>query len=183
MESLTGKLLVAAKSLIDPNFARSVVLVVHHNDQGAFGLVLNRASGTRLATVWEELVAVPCPIDLPLMVGGPVEGPLLALHADPERSDHEVVPGVQFVGRHEHLVSLVDDAVQPLRVFSGYSGWAAGQLEAEIESGSWGLAVASREVVFSDEATLWQRLTARIADAALVDWLRIRHVPERPWHN
>jgi len=183
MASLAGTLLVAAKSLVDPNFARSVVLIVHHNEQGAFGLVLNRATGSSLATVWEDLVAVPCPVDLPLMSGGPVDGLLLALHAHPDHGDHEVVPGVRFVGRHEALVSLVNDAVQPLRVFTGYSGWAAGQLEAEIESGSWGLFAASRELVFSDESTLWQRVTARIADAALVDWLGIRHVPERPWHN
>ncbi len=183
MDSLAGKLLIAAPDLRDPNFMRAVVLMIHHDEEGGFGVVINRPAGTSLDAVWQDALHEPCPGDQPLMIGGPVEGPLVALHDDPGRAEHTIVPGVCFTRHKDHIVDLVGDAWSPLIVLAGYSGWGGGQLEAEMETGSWIVADASSELVFGDVATLWQRAMRHAADERLVEWLRIRHVPDQPWHN
>lgn len=183
MDSLSGKLLVAAPDLSDPNFARSVVLMVHHEDEGAFGLILNRTGRRRLAEVWEDAIQEPCPADLPLSIGGPVAGPIVAVHANPLLSELEILPGVHFAAQKELVAAVVAEGCPPLRVFAGYSGWAGGQLEEELEQGSWLVTGAHTDLVFGDEDTLWRRVGRRISDDALVDILRVRHVPEQPWHN
>lgn len=183
MDTLTGKLLIASAGLDDPNFGHSVVLVVHHEREGAFGLVLNRPGTDRLASLWQQAIEEPCPIDLPLHVGGPLEGPLMALHGEPDRSELEVVPGVHFARRKDALVQLVNGASEPLRVFVGYSGWGRGQLEGEIERGDWTLVDATPAFVFGDAGSLWRRATRHAADEALVAALHIKHVPHEPWHN
>lgn len=183
MDTLTGKLLIASPRLDDPNFGHSVVLVVHHEREGAFGLILNRPGEQRLASVWEQAVEEPCPIDLPLLVGGPLEGPLLALHGDADHSELEVVPGVHFARRKDALQWLVNASSQPLLVFAGYSGWGRGQLEGEIDRGDWTLTDATPAFVFGEETSMWRRVSRHAADEALVSSLHIKHVPHAPWHN
>jgi len=183
MESLSGKLLVAAADLQDPNFARTVALLVDHDDEGAYGLVLNRAGSMTVKDAWEEYVKQPCTIAGPLLIGGPVAGPLAALHTDPALSEREVVPGVHFARRGDLLSALVAGEAGPLKVFAGYSGWGPGQLEKEIEGGSWGVTTATAEFAFGDESTLWHRVSRQIADERLIGWLRVRQVPRRPGDN
>lgn len=183
MDSLSGKLLVASPHLPDPNFARTVVLLIHHEDQGAFGLVLNRPSNKNLKALWDEAIHAPCPVDLPVMIGGPLEGPLMAVHANPALSEREIVPGIHFATHKDLLTALVAEGCQPLRVFTGYSGWGQGQLEAELEAGAWTVTDATCDFVFGDEATLWRRVAKHISDEILVEGLRVKHVPEQPWYN
>lgn len=183
MASLGGCLLVATPDLDDGNFAQTVVLMVHHDDEGAFGLVLNRAGTLRLEAVWRKVTGEPCPIDTPVMIGGPVEGPLVAVHGDPTRAEHEILSDVFFSRDSDLLTALVAAGTQPMRVFAGYSGWGPGQLEAELETGSWIVTTATHEFVFGDDGTLWRRVTRHVADERLVSWLRVRHAPQRPWHN
>ena len=183
MDSLSGKLLVAAPRLNDPNFSRTVVLMVEHDRGGALGLVLNRPGNQALDSIWDELVDGACPHDLTVMVGGPLEGPLLALHADSSSAERGIVPGVFLAMRKDLVVSLVVDGSRPLRVFAGYSGWGAGQLDAELAADDWGIAEATSELVFGDIDSMWQRATRQIADANLAGALRIKHVPAKPWHN
>lgn len=183
MESLSGKLLVAAADLSDPNFARSVVLLIHHDDEGGFGIVLNHPGKARLDTVCRQLFEQPSPVDLPLSVGGPVAGPLLALHASAALAEREVTPGVYFSAQQHLLTALLAEGRQPLRFFVGYAGWGPGQLEAELEEGSWSVTDGDADLVFSDEATQWRRVTTRIADAFLVAALGVKHVPKHPWLN
>ncbi|NBU41058.1 MAG: YqgE/AlgH family protein [Planctomycetia bacterium] len=184
MDSLAGKLLVAAPDLGDPNFFSTVVLVVDHDDEGAFGLVLNRESTVMLASAWEETTREPCGRDAPLMLGGPVQGLLSILHGDPARSEREVVPGVHLARDRDAVMALVESGQEPLRVFAGYAGWGPDQLEGELTSGSWAITAATRAFVFSDDvSTLWQRVSRHIADEHLVRWLGVRHMPDRPADN
>jgi putative transcriptional regulator len=184
MASLTGKLLVASPDLLDPNFARSVVLMIQHDDDGGVGLVLNRSSQARLKAIWEQLCDEPCPIELRVMHGGPVEGPLVALHTEPALAEREIVSGVYLAARKDLVIGLVAAHAAPLRIYVGYAGWASGQLEAEIQEGSWGVADATSSLVFGDDGeALWQQLTRSAADRELIERLRITHVPEQPWHN
>jgi putative transcriptional regulator len=114
MGSLAGHLLVAAAKLNDPNFARTVVLLVEHDRGGALGLVLNRPGDERLETVWDESANGPCPSDLVLMNGGPLEGPLLALHSIPAMTERDIVPGVFLAMRKKLVVTLLRDGHVPL---------------------------------------------------------------------
>lgn len=183
MAPLSGRLLVASRHLDDPNFGRTVVLLIHHEPRGTFGLVLNRPGPERLEAVWRDTVHRPCALDQPLLVGGPVEGPLMALHADADHSEQEVIPGVHFTRQKDHLLELVSRSARPLSVFAGYSGWGGGQLEAELARGDWDVVDATAAIVFGDESTLWSRASRRAADDRLAALVRARHAPSRPDAN
>jgi putative transcriptional regulator len=183
MESLQGHFLVASPHLPDPNFYRSVVLMVQHDEQGALGLILNRRTNTKVGELWESLSNEHC--DCPHFVwsGGPVQGPLMALHTDAALSDSEVVPGVCFASREEFLRRIVREANRPFRVFLGYAGWAAGQLEGELEVGGWLTCAATADEVFADVEDLWRKVTAKIGEEILRPAVKTRHVPKDPSLN
>lgn len=137
---LTGRLLVATPVLGDPNFERTVVLLLEHSEEGAVGLVLNRPSETEVCEPlpgWDGLTASPSVI----FVGGPVEQKAvigLARRGAAAADDRwrPLVGGVGIVdlGRGpDDLLAAIED----LRLFAGYAGWGAGQLEGEIAAGAW----------------------------------------------
>ena len=181
--SLTGKLLVASRNLSDSHFAQTVVLLLHHDGEGAFGLVINRRSSVRLSDIWDRVGEGTCPLDLPMMVGGPVEGPLVVMHTDATLGEMEVAPGVHFTAEREHLSPVLQQVCEPLKVVIASSGWSGGQLERELAEGSWEVADATRERIFGEDETLWQQLTRHLADQRLIKSLGIRQVPPQPWHN
>jgi putative transcriptional regulator len=183
MASLAGKLLVATPNLSDPNFSQSVVLMLQHGEQGAIGLVLNRPSGTHLSAIWSQISDAPCSLDMPVMTGGPVEGPLVILHADDELSERQVMQGVYFAAHKDLITQLLAKGVLPMRIFAGYAGWGEGQLESEIEEGSWSMTEATREFIFGDFDDIWHQANKTIADDILIRGLGIKHVPPQPWLN
>ncbi|HEX2192841.1 MAG TPA: YqgE/AlgH family protein [Acidimicrobiales bacterium] len=139
-EWLSGRLLVAAPSLRDPNFDRTVVLVIEHAEEGALGLVLNRPSETDLAAAlprWEAVAAQP-PV---VFVGGPV-APTAAIGLAPAPVGEEV-EGWRHLFAGIGSIDLEQDPdelaipVSHVRVFAGYAGWSPGQLEAEVDAGAW----------------------------------------------
>lgn len=163
--SLRGKLLVAGPGLVDPNFARTVVLVCEHTDEGALGVVLNRASDTPLPDElggWRDLLARP-PV---VFAGGPVvpEGVLCLAKiqgAPPEEGWHPVLGPLGTLdlrGQPE----LVGAAVERIRVFAGHAGWAPGQLEAEVDAGGWFVCEADPEDALTPEPdALWSFVLRR----------------------
>ncbi|WP_091554961.1 YqgE/AlgH family protein [Micromonospora pattaloongensis] len=141
MESMTGQLLVATPSLKDPNFDRTVVLLVAHESGGALGVVLNRPTEVPVAEVlgpWGAMAREPGV----LFEGGPVqpESAICVARMRPgarrARGFHPVSGLVGTVDLSTDPESLRDSVVG-IRVFAGYSGWSPGQLEEEIEAGSW----------------------------------------------
>lgn len=154
--------LVAMPELDDPNFHRSVVVMVEHDERGALGLVINHPLDHECASVaagfglpWH---GAP---DTPLLRGGPVERQSLwMLHDDGWAFDEtmRVCPGVAVSRSREALTRMCRGEERRLRLLVGYSGWGAGQLEGEIAAGSWLVAPASIEQVFTwprDE--VWDR--------------------------
>jgi putative transcriptional regulator len=138
VESLKGKLLFSTPALFDPNFRRTVVLVGEHGDDGAMGVVLNRASETTVAEAVPDLGDVAGP-DTPVFVGGPVQPQavlVLAEFDDPSAAATLVVGDLGFA-RSDGDLGLLAAATRRARVFAGYAGWAAGQLESELEEESW----------------------------------------------
>ena len=158
MDSLAGKLLVAIPKLSDPNFNRSVVLIANHDDEGAMGVILNRPAETLVSQVWDEISpTLDCDCTQPVHIGGPVDGPLVAMHTHMGWSDSEVFPGIYMAMSRENLNEIVMQDEHRFKVFSGYSGWAPGQLENEIEFGGWLTIDADVDHVFDPPERLWRR--------------------------
>jgi len=164
--SLKGQLLVASPGLMDPNFFRTVVLIVEHGDQGAAGIVLNRPSDASLAEGpldgWDTIAADP-----PLVfVGGPVsptDAVCLARPAPntPPEGFEPVVDGLGVVDLAADP-SLVRPTLDRVRVFVGYAGWQPGQLEDEIDEGAWLVVEADSDDALDDEPELlWSRVLER----------------------
>ena len=184
MQSLRGSLLVASPHLPDPNFFRSVVFIVEHQDDGALGLILNRVSPRQLKEVWETASDTPCVTDQYLQIGGPVQGPLMALHAHPGLERQEIVPRVFFSSERRVLETLAGQTEHPFRMFSGYAGWGGGQLEGEMKIGGWLTTPATWELIFEqDDQTLWQQVVNTIGAQITRDVLKIRNLPPDPQNN
>jgi putative transcriptional regulator len=161
-ESLRGKLLIASPSLVDPNFARSVVFITEHNDEGAMGIVLNRPSESSVESIVPQLADIGG--GEPVYVGGPVQPEALVLLAEfsnLEAAAWIVVADVGLASADMDLDELAE-AVRRGRVYAGYSGWAAGQLEAELEIDSWIVEPPLPAELFPDDPqTLWNDVLAR----------------------
>ena len=144
-ESMTelraGMLLVATPALLDPNFADTVVLLLDVDDDGALGVVLNRPSAVPVAAVlagWGDVVAEP----EVLFQGGPVEHRgrargRAAAHPDDVPVGFRAVDGQLGLVDLDTPVELLEGSLEGLRIFAGYAGWGAEQLDGEIEEGSW----------------------------------------------
>jgi len=184
MKSLQGHLLIAAPKLRDPNFFRSVVLLVQHDEQGSLGLVLNRPLDVSVRSAWKQLSQAPCEIDGTLHQGGPCEGCLMALHTDVEASDMEVTEGVQFSTTKDAIEHLVSHGHgRSVRLFVGYAGWSPGQLEAELADGSWLSLPADFDRVFDAKSHGWEHLLRKVSREALLQFMDPKIVPEDPRVN
>jgi putative transcriptional regulator len=163
--SIAPALLVAMPQLLDPNFKRSVVLLVHHDDEGSFGLVVNRPSDIPARQLCENL-------DIPwrgddearLAWGGPVQPNTgWVLFGEGAPSDIEdgnpVAPGLSVAGSLDTLRKIARTPPSRLRLLLGYAGWGPHQLEDELAEGAWLLAPADPEVVFAVEAdAMWNHV-------------------------
>lgn len=183
MRSLKGHLLVASRHLKDPNFVRTVVLMIHHSEEGAFGVVLNRPAENTIEELWREVGGSPCQVKGQINVGGPVSGPLIAIHTDQSLSELEVLPGVYFAAQREHLEKLLVQDKYLFRLFVGHSGWGGGQLESELEEGAWLTTEATLDYVFYEDGDLWSEVTQQIGRAMMTSALKIKRVPPDPSVN
>jgi putative transcriptional regulator len=163
--SLRGKLLVATPPLVDENFDRSVVLLLEHGDEGALGVILNRPTGDDvegMLEAWAPYAARP----RVLFEGGPVEPAALIGLARMDRAQvtDAWAPVMERLGTVDlrRTPAEVEPEVETLRLFVGYSGWAAGQLEAELEAGAWIVADAAPDDAFApDPESLWRDVLGR----------------------
>lgn len=163
MRSLRGQLLVSGPSLVDPNFRHTVVLLGEHGDEGAMGIVLNRRSEVAVGDAVPPLAALVGRNEL-VYLGGPVQPEaivVLADFAEPRRAGELVLGSVGFLpGELDGAAALGD--LHAVRVFAGYAGWGRGQLEAELEEGSWLVFRARTSDVFTERpAELWRDVLRR----------------------
>jgi putative transcriptional regulator len=164
---LRGRLLVASPTLGDPNFERTVILLIEHGDEGALGLVLNRTSPMRVDEVlpgWADLATRP----EVMFLGGPVQPNAVICLG---RADEEIegivassaVPGIGLVDLDADPAGAVLDG--GLRCFAGYAGWSAAQLESEITEGAWFVVEPAVSDPFSPEPRdLWRSVLSRQPD-------------------
>lgn len=177
--ALVGKLLVANPRLVDPNFDRTVLLVLAHGEDGALGVILNRPSDTEVADVLEQWAGRAVP-PARMFVGGPVgRDSVICVARVPAPAALQAMAGDdvwQAVAGDLGTLDLdtdadrLDDTVSELRIFVGYAGWSGGQLEAELLAGGWWVLDALPGDPFTpDPAELWSRVLRRQGgDLALV---------------
>lgn len=163
MTSLRGQLLISSGDLYDPNFRHTVVLVGEHSEAGALGVVLNRPLSVTVAESVPPLADL-VPEGESLFEGGPVspgQPVLLADFFDAEDADLRVFASIGFlIG---DIAEGADRGLRRARIYSGYSGWDAGQLEGELAQDAWIVGPARVEDVFTeDPQSLWSRVLRRM---------------------
>jgi putative transcriptional regulator len=159
----TAPMLVATRDLGDPNFAKTVVLVVHHDADGVVGLVLNRRTDVPLSKVFDGMETAKGRTD-PVFLGGPVDGAAVFALV---RSTFKV-EGAEHVFGDVYLIatkSVLEQAIaekpdkENFHVFMGYAGWTHDQLRKEVELGAWSILQADTGSVFdSNPESLWLRM-------------------------
>ena len=157
-ESMSGHFLVAESELGDPNFVETVVLIVSHDSDGAFGLVVNRKSALTLGEAAPKYHGSAL-AGIPMYVGGPVEQEyLFTLHSglppgEGGEYEKQILPGVifepDFQSMEQSIVGRPERKPPEIRLFAGYSGWGGGQLEAELAEGAWIVMPATADLVFN----------------------------------
>ncbi len=159
-QSLKGNFLISNLAIQDSNFVETVILLLEHNHEGALGLILNRPYEISLHDAINELPSKAK--DIPLYKGGPVHpGALFVLHTSGNISTHD--PGIQiipnvYLGGSRKLLNILIKGTLPFKVFNGYTGWGAEQLENEIAQNSWFMAEASKDFIFhNDSQSAWRQ--------------------------
>ena len=177
-----GTLLVSGPFLSDPYFRRSVVLLCMHDEEGSFGLMLNRPLEMAVSDLMEEMPVVPSSLGL----GGPVQsGNLFYLHTLGARIEGSmnVVDGISMGGDYDQLRSVLSTApklAKQVRFFVGYSGWSANQLDSEIEQRSWLIHPANKRLVMGGRPDdLWATTLRAMGPA----YAPLANFPEDPTLN
>jgi putative transcriptional regulator len=168
-EVATGKVLIASRGLGDPNFVQTVVLLADHNDQGSMGLVINRRSEIPVSSVFPHLART---WKAAIFIGGPVAPTaVLALlrTATPPSDSRHITADLHVITTREPLETLVRQGpgLTHFRLYAGYAGWGAGQLERETVQGAWHVLSADPGIAFdNDPPTLWDREIRRTESRA-----------------
>jgi putative transcriptional regulator len=162
-------LIIAMPQLLDPNFSRSVVLLIEKNDEGAFGVVINRLGESKISELCTGLsVEWGGEDDALALYGGPVgthQGFLLhgEIPDDLTVSSREVMAGIRIASDMETFRTLCRRPPSDFRILLGYAGWAPGQLDNEMRGGAWLTTEATPELVFHTPLdTIWQTSLRRL---------------------
>ena len=158
-----GKLLVASRQLGDPNFAKTVILLVHYDNEGVVGLMLNRRTDLPISRVLAQIKTAK-DISDPVYMGGPVETPavfaLLRSKDKLEEAEH-VFGGVYWISKKTTLEKTISSRPDAgvFHVYLGYAGWTADQLRTEVRLGGWFIFQADNQTVFSaNPNSLWREM-------------------------
>ncbi|MBE7176053.1 MAG: YqgE/AlgH family protein [Mucilaginibacter polytrichastri] len=178
-----GRLLISEPFMLDPNFKRSVIYLTQYDDTGATGFVLNQ----RNDAVFGDVISDVPYSEIPVYTGGPVGTDTLHfLHTLPDKISNglEVLPGLFWGGDFEQIKEMAKAGVidpAGIKFFVGYSGWSAGQLDAEINENVWLVSeTADFDIIFSqDEAELWKNAVRGLGSR----FAHIANFPEDPALN
>ena len=158
-----GSLLIANPVLPDPNFSRTVILLCNHNDQGSFGLVINRSTQLKAPDLFSDIDILRS-YNTKIYMGGPVSQSMvfyLYRSAKDVIDLDKICSGVYLGSNLETLESLYLDIENPeenIRFYLGYSGWSDGQLDGEMEQNSWLVQDANEQFIFLDsENLIWPK--------------------------
>jgi putative transcriptional regulator len=178
-------LLIASPGLADPNFARTVVLIAVHGEEGALGLILNREMNTALSEVWGQVSQSECRRTENVRHGGPVSGSLMAVHDHRPDANLIVTDDIYVSTELGAMESLAASTAGQALFYIGHSGWGPGQLEAEMADGSWLVLPATADHVFGNHDTnaLWKEATTEVGRRQVQAVVPVKHVPDNPRLN
>jgi len=165
MESMRGKLLVASPAIEDPNFHRTVILLGHHDRDGALGVVINRPAGTSITDAAPPVAEMLGDGEDEMFCGGPVMPEAVVVVAEFEDPADAAILAFDSVGvlGADSGRADIERRTKRLRAFAGHAGWSRGQLDAEMERDDWIIAPASADHVFSDEPeNLWAEVLSEL---------------------
>lgn len=190
MESVQGLALVASPYLTDPNFLRSVIYMLRHDEEGAIGLILNRPMHTTVGELLEQLSGEEVENDQPVYYGGPVDGPLMLL----QECTQEEEPSIFIASDQKRILDICrPNASSPsakegsckgqYRVFDGYAGWAPDQLDEELRGGGWLVWNIQPQQLYADPEELWQSALKQIGRDILSRGIAPSKMPPDPAYN
>ena len=163
--------------------------MLRHDEEGAIGLILNRPTHTSIGALLEQLSGEAVENELPVYYGGPVDGPLMLLQECTQ--EHE--PSIFIASDQERILDICHPDRTPsnhpkhcggrYRVFDGYAGWAAEQLDDELRGGGWLRWHIKPDQMFADPEDLWQDAIKQIGRDILAGGIDISKMPEDPAYN
>jgi putative transcriptional regulator len=185
MASLKGQLLIASTGLLDPNFARTVVLIAAHGEEGALGLILNREMNIPLQKVWEQVSQSECQREGNVRHGGPVSGTLMAIHDLSTHANLSVTDEIFIATELAAMELLAASEEGRANFYVGHSGWGPGQLENELAEGSWVLLPAESRHIFDQGNlnALWKDSMTEAGRRQIQSVIPLKHVPDNPNFN
>jgi putative transcriptional regulator len=162
MNSLAGQLLIAPDIESDPDFVKTVILVIQHSDQQAVGVVLNRPGNKTVDEVWtgkRTWKSQKC-----VNSGGPVPGPLMAVHTCQPLGEIEILTGVYYSVQKKHIEQIATSSDFLCKIFDSHTGWGPGQLEQWLEEKAFHILSATSELVFDTAKDLWEKALGQFQD-------------------
>lgn len=174
-DSLQGVALVASPQMIDPRFAQTVVLLLHHDEEGAMGVVLNRPISAEQQKALVTAASLTGTWGLNFHFGGPVAGPVIVLQA--EESDTGAQQGKMFFVNQKDQFSRLLRHASECRFFVGHATWDGGQLEQEIDQGLWKTLPVSPKLLFGEHEQLWAQAIRAVGRSFYRDTLGITGFP------
>jgi putative transcriptional regulator len=177
-----GSFLIASAALNDSPFDKAVIFVLQNNPQGTFGVILNRPADSQLTNSWRAATGLNF-ASTSLVNGGPIGGPVLALHPQRSIAEVEICSGVCLSIDSQAIKFLSEQNDFPYRIILGIAGWQPGQLENEIEQGWWYQLKADPIHIFDDPFSMWQSFIRNFGLRTLSDWFGERVIPESPLLN
>jgi putative transcriptional regulator len=178
-----GQALLASPFMEDPQFWRAVVYIVRHTADDAFGLVVNHPTSVTVQHVLKSVADEDVECGLPLFRGGPVEGPLILIHDQEHASDFSTSPGIHLSSERDHIHEVIRKEGAKFRLFDGFAGWGAGQLDEEIATGSWILSEITHDEIFASPDGLWKELIHRVGNDVLSQMnLRVGEPKRAEWN-
>ncbi len=185
-EVLPGTLLVASPAIHNSPFERTVILVLQNSKDGVFGVVLNKPGNQQLRSQWSQMTGTSLG-ENSLVHGGPIGGPVLAIHQDQGLAEMEVVGGVFVSTASEAVEELARLSHLEYRIVFGVAGWEHEQLGNELNNGCWfqigGGAEIVSDVVFDNPSWMWERALRTYSENTICDVIGVEGLPENPQLN
>lgn len=182
MNEYFGKLLIASPKLDSTPFSRSVVYVFQDNEDATVGVILNRPADDQIEQAWEGMVGALATNVFPSF-GGPLPGPVVALHRDENAAEITLPNGIYTSATEDNIQYLLSQRDDSVRVFFGLSGWQQGQLANEVENGDWIATHPSPELLFGHSSDLWTDALLRFQNRFFHEVLGIQGIPQNVLDN
>ena len=185
---MVGKLLVATPRVpVGFPFSKAVILVLQDSDEGIFGVVLNRPASPEMLMAWQKVADRPTFAAEKLVAGGPVQGPILAIHCEQELAEVEIDGGIFVSVQKDAIEQLsameLDHKGIPFRIVLGAVSWDYGHLENEIDHGAWFVVDGEPDQIFADPALMWEQSVRRYGAQSITELTGVRDFPADPLLN